>query len=182
MMAGDFTTVKRRTIETDITRNVVKNKTTNGAVMSQVNKVLDQKLAPLSRIDSKRVSNKCSPFSKIFVYRKNPKPTIGRKIGSFQQGLGKIDPRSGNSVCSKGVCDTILESSSAKEHSKAGDNGQNTGIVNKSGDYGNARKRSHKKVKHQFPDQLLNNVLLVKKKDGGNRPCINLKALKKFIP
>ena len=49
MMVGDFTTVKRGTIETDITRNVVENKTTNGAEMSQVSKVLDQKLAPLPR-------------------------------------------------------------------------------------------------------------------------------------
>ena len=81
------------------------------------------------RIDSKRVSHKCSPFSKTFAYRKSPKSAIS----SFQQKLGKIDPRSGNFVCSKGVRDTILESSSAKEHSKTGENVQNTGIVNKLG-------------------------------------------------
>ena len=49
MVEGDFTTVKSRTIGTDITRNMVENKTANGAVMSQVSKVLVQKLAPLSR-------------------------------------------------------------------------------------------------------------------------------------
>ena len=43
-------------------------------------------------------------------------------------------------------------------------------------------KGSKKKVEHQFPDQFLSNILLVKKKDGGNRPCINLKARSKFIP
>ena len=48
MMEGDFITVKKRTVERDVTRNMVENKTTNGAVMSQVSKVLDQKLAPLS--------------------------------------------------------------------------------------------------------------------------------------
>ena len=61
----------------------------------------------ISRIDSRRISNKCSPFSKNFVHRKNPKLVIGRKISSFQQELEKIDPRSGSFICSKGVRDTI---------------------------------------------------------------------------
>ena len=87
-------------------------------------------------------------------------------MSSFQQELGKSDPRSRNSVCSEGVHDTILESSSAKEHSKTSGNVQNTGIVNKSGDYGNAEQRTHKKVEHQFPHQFLSNILLVEKKDG----------------
>ena len=43
-------------------------------------------------------------------------------------------------------------------------------------------KGTTKKVEHIFPDQFLSNILLVKKKDGGNSPCINLKALNKFIP
>ena len=60
----------------------------------------------ISRIDSRRISNKCSPFSKNFVHRKNPKLVIGRKISSFQQELEKIDPRSGSFICSKGVRDT----------------------------------------------------------------------------
>ena len=49
MVEGNFTTVKNRTIETDITRNMVGNKTKNGAVVSHVSKVLYQKLALLSR-------------------------------------------------------------------------------------------------------------------------------------
>ena len=48
-MKGDFTTVKNPIIETDIAHNMVGNKTTNGTVVSQVSKVLDQSLAPLSR-------------------------------------------------------------------------------------------------------------------------------------
>ena len=127
----------------------------------------------ISRINSRRISNKCSPFSKTFVYRKNPKLAIGRKISSFQQELGKIDLRSGNFIHSKGVRDTILENSSAKDYCKTGGNVQNTEIIKRSRDYWNAGQRSHKKVEHQFPDQFLSNILLVKKKDGGNHPCKN---------
>ena len=123
--------------------------------------------------------------SKKFAYRKNTKPAIGRKITSFQQNLGKIDspkPRSGNFICSKGVRDTILESSSAKDYSKIGDSIQNAGIVNRSGDYGHAGQRSHKYVEYHIPGQFLRNILLVKKKDGRNRRCINLKTFNKVIP
>ena len=49
IVKGDFTTVKNPIIETDIAHNMVGNKTTNGTVVSQVSKVLDQSLAPLSR-------------------------------------------------------------------------------------------------------------------------------------
>ena len=34
-------------------------------------------------------------------------------------------------------------------------------------------KGAIKKLEHQFPDQFLSNILLVKKKDGGNHPCKN---------
>ena len=64
-------------------RNMVENKTTNGAVMSQVSKVLDQKLTPLSRKFSElipSVSNKCSPFSKNLFTGKIPNLQLARKL------------------------------------------------------------------------------------------------------
>ena len=169
MVVSDFITVKNRTIEAVKTRSMVANKT--GSLVRKI-----------SRTDSRRVSNKCSPFSKKFVCRENPKPEIGRETSSFQQELGKVDLRSGNFICCKGVHNTILESSSAKNYSKTGDIIQNTGLVDGSRDYENAGQTSHKKVKYHVPGQFLSNILLVKQKDGGNCPCITLKALNKLIP
>ena len=48
MLEGHFTVVKNRTVETEITRNMVVSKRTNGAVVSMVSKILDQNLIPLS--------------------------------------------------------------------------------------------------------------------------------------
>ena len=166
IVEGDFTTVKNRTIETDSGQYGGKqdDKWNSGVSGKQSSGSKPGSLVEkMCRIDSRRISNKCSPLSKKFVHRKNPKQNaIGRKISSFQKELGKIDPRSGNFICSKGVCDIILETSSTKDYSKTGGNVQNTGIVNRSGDYGNAGQRNHKKVQHQLPDLFLS--LLVKKK------------------
>ena len=114
--------------------NMAENKATNKQSSGSKAGSLVQKI---SRTDSRRVSNKCLAYSKKFVYRKNPKHAIGRKISSFQQELRIIDPISGHFTCSKGVRDTILESSSAKKYSKTGDNVKSTEIINKSKDYGN---------------------------------------------
>ena len=69
--------------------------------------------------------------------------------------------------------DTIFERSTAKNYFKAVDNIHNTETINRSGDYGNAYGIYPRPISEQY--------LQVKKKDGGNRPCINLKALSKFI-
>ena len=101
---------------------------------------------------------------------------------SFQQELGKVNPRSGNFICSKGVHDTIFEGSSAKDYSRTGDSVQDTEIVNRSGDYGSAGQKSHQKsglsystpipgftvAKHQsFYDFMPKNA----KKKGFFMPC-----------
>ena len=100
------------------------------------------------------------------VCRKNPKPAIGEKISSFQQELGKADPRSGITICRKRVHDTILESYSAKDYSKTGDSFQNTGIVNRLENFENAGQRNHENVEYHILGQFLNNFPLVKKKNG----------------
>ena len=121
---GNFTMVKNQTIETDrIQYGGKQNKWNSGVSGKQSSASKPGSLVQkLSRIDSRRISNKCSPFSKEFVYRKNPKLAMDRKISLFQQKLRKTDPRSGNFICGKGVRDTILENSSAKDYSKTGGN------------------------------------------------------------
>ena len=49
MVEGDFTTLKKGTNETEITRNKAENKTTDGTVVPHPSKAMDQKLGPLSR-------------------------------------------------------------------------------------------------------------------------------------
>ena len=90
MVEGNFTTVNKKN---NRDRQISRSKTS-----SLVQKIF--------RIDSIRASNKCSPFSKKFIYKKNPKPAIGRKTISFRQELGKVDQRLRNFVC-RGVRYTI---------------------------------------------------------------------------
>ena len=89
MVEGDFTTVKNRTIETDITRNMVENKTTNGAIMSQVSKVLDQKLTPLSRkfpeLIPKESPTNVDPLVKNLLTGKIPDLQLAGRLAHFSK-------------------------------------------------------------------------------------------------
>ena len=136
----------------------------------------------ISRIDSRRISNKFSPFSKTFVYRKNPTLAIRKKISSFQKELGKLDLRSGNFTCGKRVRDTILKNSIARTIPKQVTTSKTQELLIDQEIMEMLDEEATKKVEHQFPDQFLSNILLLKKKDGGNCPCINLKPLNNFIP
>ena len=89
MAEGDFTTVKNRTIETDITRNMVENKTTNGAIMSQVSKILDQKLTPLSRkfpeLIPKESPTNVDPLVKNLLTGKIPDLQLAGRLAHFSK-------------------------------------------------------------------------------------------------
>ena len=90
---------------------MVENKTANRAVVSQTSKVLYQKL------DHPRKFPELIPeesLTNIHHLVKNSKPAINKKISSSQQELGKLEPRSKKFICGKGVRDTILKNSSAK--------------------------------------------------------------------
>ena len=121
---------------------------------------------------------------KKFVCRKNPKPTICRNSSSFQQELGKIGPQ-GQEILSvvKGHVIPFLKVPVQRPIPKqvAISKTQKLLIDQKIMEMLDKGAMLHKKV-HQFPNQFLTNSLLVKKKDGGNRTCINLKALNNFIP
>ena len=132
MVEGIFTTTKNRKIRQ--TKRAIWWET-----KQQMEQFLDQKLVPLSRkcpelIPEESLTNG-HPLVKNLFTGKIPNLQLAGALALFQQELGKIDPRSGNWICRKGVRDTILESSSTNNYSKTSDCVQNTGIVNRSGDY-----------------------------------------------
>ena len=91
----------------------------------------------------------------------------------FQQKLRKIDPRSGNFIHSKRCMIPFLNVPLRRTISK-----QLTISITQKLLIDQEIMEMHMEY---IPDQFLRNILQVKKKDGGNRPCINLKALSKFI-
>ena len=94
MVEGNFTTVKNRTIETDITRNMVENKTTNGAVMSQVSKVLDQEQGPLFRKFSELIPGEfltnVRPLVKNLFTGKIPNLQLAGRLAHFIKNWEKL--------------------------------------------------------------------------------------------
>ena len=87
IVEGDFTTVKN--IETDIKCDMVGNKTTNGAIVSQVSKVVDQKLAPFSIkfpefIPEESLTN-FHPLVKYFFSGKMPNLQLVRRLAHFSK-------------------------------------------------------------------------------------------------
>ena len=94
VVEGDFTTVTNRTIEADIMRNVVENKTTNGAAMPQVNKVVDQKLAALSRKFPKLIPEESltnvHPLVKNVFTGKIPNLQLSGRLAHFSKNWEKL--------------------------------------------------------------------------------------------
>ena len=94
MVEGDFTTIKNRAIETDITRNMVENKTTNGAAMSQVSKVLDQKLVLLPRkfpeLIPKDYLTNVHPLVKNLFTGKIPNLQLAGRLAHFSKNWEKL--------------------------------------------------------------------------------------------
>ena len=186
MVEGDFTTVKNRTIETDITRNMVENKTTNGAVMSQVSKVLDQKLAPLSRkfpelIPKESLTN-VHPLVKNLFTGKIPNLQLAGRLAHFSKNWEKLTQDQEILSVVKGYVIPFLKVPVQRNIPKQVTTSKTQELLINQEIMEMLDKEAIKKVEHQFSDQFLSNILLVKKKDGGNRSCINLKALSKFIP
>ena len=94
MVEGDFTTVKNRTIKTDITRNMVENKTTNWSSNVSGKQSSRSKTGSLvkeiSKIDSERVSNKYSPFSKRKIPGKIPNLKMAGRLAHFSKSWEKL--------------------------------------------------------------------------------------------
>ena len=186
MVEGDFTTVKNRTIETDITRNIVGNKITNETVVSQISKVLDQNLAPLSRkflelIPEESLTN-VHPLVKNLFAGKIPNLQLVGRLVHFRKNWEKLTQDQEILPVVKGPVIPFLKIPVQRTIPKQVSTSKTQELLIDQEIMEMLVKGTIKKVEHQFPDQFLNNALLVKKKDGRNRPCTNLKVLNKFIP
>ena len=185
MVEGDFTTVKKRKIETDIAHNMVRKKTTNGTVVSQVSNVLDQNLAPLSRkfpelIPEESLTN-VHPVVKTWFTGKIPNLQLAGRLAHFSKNWQKLTQDQEILFVVKGYVISFLKISVQRTIPKEVETSKTQELLIDQEITKMLDKGAINKVEHQFPGQFLSNILLVKKKDGGNRPCVNLKALSKFI-
>ena len=94
MVERDFTTVKNRPIETDIAHNMVGDKKTNGTLVSQVSKILDQNLAPLSRkfpelIPEESLTN-VQPLVKFLFTGKIPNLQLAGRLAHLSKSWEKL--------------------------------------------------------------------------------------------
>ena len=94
MVEGDFTMVKNQIIEIDIAHNMVGNKITNGTIVSQISKVLDQNLAPLSRkfpeLTPEEFLTNVHPLVKHLLTGKIPNLQLERKLAHFRKNWEKL--------------------------------------------------------------------------------------------
>ena len=154
--------------------------------MSQVSKVLGQKLAPLSRrfpglIPKESLTN-VHPLVKNLFTGKIPDLQLAGRLAHFSKIWEKLTQDQEILSVVKGYVIPFLKVPVQRNIPKQVTTSKTQELLINQEIMEMLDKGAIKKVKHHFPDQFLSNILLVKKKDGGNRPCINLKALDKFIP
>ena len=118
------------------------------------------------RIGSRRISNKCSPFRKKFVSRKNPKVEIGRKISSFQQELVKLTQDEEILSVAKGYVIPFLKVPVQRTVPKKVTTSKTQELLIDQEIMEMLDKAAIKQVASQFPDKFLRNILLVKKRMG----------------
>ena len=164
MVKGDFTTVKNRTIEIDITRNTVGNKTTNGALVSQVSKVLDQKPAPLSRnfpelIPEESLTN-VHPFVKHLFTGKIPNLQLAGRLAHFSKNWEALTQVQEILSVAKGYVIPFLKVPMQRTIPKQVTMSKTQELLIDQEIMEMLDKGAIKKVEHHFPDQFLSNILL----------------------
>ena len=170
IVEGDFTTVKNRKIETDITCSRVENKTKNGAVMSQVNKVLHQKLVPLSRkfpelIPKDSLTN-AHPLVKNLFTGKIPNLQLTGRLAHFSKNWENLTQDQEILSVVKWYMIPFLKVSVQRNIPKQVATSKKQELLINQEIMEMLDKGPTKKVEHQFPRQFLSNILLVEKKDG----------------
>ena len=165
---------------------MVGNKTTNRTVASQVSKVLDQNMTPLSRkfpelIPEESLPN-IHPLVKNLFTGKIPNLQLAGRLAHFSKNWEKLTQDQEILSVVKGYVIPFLKVPMQRPIPKQVTMRKTQELLIDQEIMEMLDKGAIKIVEHQFPDQFLSNILLVKKKDGGSCPCINLKVLNKFNP